>query len=113
MTGADGDVRRRDAHLHRGELPLHAPGHRTRRRTTICSRSESSTRSASSSWSRRSRTRYAVEVEDVEITEENFGSIDAIADFVASQASRGLSARTLGEDLRAGGRSATPIGSRS
>ena len=28
------------------------------------------------------QSRYGVEVEDVEITEENFGSIDAIAGFV-------------------------------
>jgi acyl carrier protein len=31
--------------------------------------------------------RYTVEVEDVEITEENFGSIDAIAGFVAGKRS--------------------------
>lgn len=31
--------------------------------------------------------RYTVEVEDVEITEENFGSIDAIAGFVARKRS--------------------------
>ena len=37
-----------------------------------------STRSGSSSWSRRSRRATAITVEDVEITEENFGSIDAI-----------------------------------
>ena len=33
------------------------------------------------------QSRYGVTVEDVEITEENFGSIDAIARFVASKQS--------------------------
>ena len=31
------------------------------------------------------QSRYAVEISDVEITEENFGSIEAIARFVASK----------------------------
>ena len=95
------DVRKRDARLHRGELPLHAPRPRARRRRRPARRSGSSTRSASSSSSRRSSRRYGIAVEDVEITEENFGSIDAIAGVRRAQAGRGLSARTLGEDLRA------------
>lgn len=33
------------------------------------------------------QSRYGVTIEDVEITEENFGSIDAIAKFVASKQS--------------------------
>lgn len=33
------------------------------------------------------QSRYGVTIEDVEITEENFGSIDAIAQFVASKQS--------------------------
>ncbi len=33
------------------------------------------------------QSRYGIEIEDVEITEENFGSIDAIAKFVAQKRS--------------------------
>ena len=47
------------------------------------------------------QARYAITVEDVEITEENFGSIDAIVGVRRAEATLGLSARTLGEDLRA------------
>ncbi len=50
--------------------------------------------------------RYTIEVEDVEITEQNFGSIEAIAALRRSQAVRDLNTRTLGEDLRAAGRGA-------
>ena len=82
MSG--GDRRRAQGHagLHRGQLPLPAPRRRAGRRRRLCSRSGSSTRSASSSWSRRSRRATGSTIDDVEITEENFGSIDAIAGFV-------------------------------
>jgi len=33
------------------------------------------------------QSRYGLEIDDVEITEENFGSIDAIAKFVSSKKS--------------------------
>jgi acyl carrier protein len=33
------------------------------------------------------QSRYGLEIDDVEITEENFGSIDAIAQFVAAKQS--------------------------
>jgi acyl carrier protein len=33
------------------------------------------------------QSRYGLQIEDVEITEENFGSIDAIAKFVAAKQS--------------------------
>ncbi len=33
------------------------------------------------------QSRYGIEIDDVEITEENFGSIDAIAKFVAQKRS--------------------------
>jgi len=33
------------------------------------------------------QSRYGLAIDDVEITEENFGSIDAIANFVASKSS--------------------------
>lgn len=33
------------------------------------------------------QSRYGVAIEDIEITEENFGSINAIADFVAAKQS--------------------------
>ncbi len=40
------------------------------------------------------QARYGITIADVEITEENFGSIDAIAAFVDAQAGRRLSVRT-------------------
>jgi acyl carrier protein len=33
------------------------------------------------------QSRYGVSIDDIEITEENFGSIDAIANFVAAKSS--------------------------
>ena len=68
------------------------------RRTTSW-RSGSSTRSGSSSWSRRSSPATRSAIDDVEITEENFGSIDAITGFVERKRARGVSIRTIAEDL--------------
>ena len=55
------------------------------------------------------RTRYAISVADVDITEENFGSIAAIADLRGSQTSV-MTPRTLDVVLRASaGRVGSPI----
>ena len=50
------------------------------------------------------QSRYGIAVDDVEITEENFGSIDAITGFVRAEGDPAMSARTIGEDLRPLGR---------
>ena len=47
------------------------------------------------------QARYAIGVQDVEITEENFGSIDAIAALRRAEAGRALRPAALAEDLRA------------
>ena len=47
------------------------------------------------------QTSYGVTVDDVEITEENFGSDRRHRQLRSSQARRAVSARTLGRDLRA------------
>ena len=80
---------RRTARLHRGELPLPAPRARAaRRRRPARPRGH---RLARASWSssRRSRPATGIAVADVEITEENFGSVDAIADVRGAQAPPG------------------------
>ena len=47
------------------------------------------------------QSRYGVEIDGVEITEENFGSIDAVVGFRGAQASNDVSAGTLAGDIGA------------
>ena len=56
------------------------------------------------------QSRYGIEVEDVEITEENFGSIDAIAATSQRKRPAELSARTSRRGSSRRGRAAIPTG---
>ena len=89
----------RDPRVHRGELPLPAARTSSWATTTRCSPSASIDSLGFVELVEEVQTRYGIAVEDVEITEENFGSIDAIAAFVERKRPA-VSSRTLAEDLR-------------
>ncbi len=69
------------ARVHRGELPLPAARSRARRRRPLLDLGVIDSLGFVE-LVEEVQTRYGIAIEDVEITEENFGSIAAIAEFV-------------------------------